>query len=640
MEKLGVSKDIDGLIKALKYPKWYIRRDAAKWIGELKETKAANSLIQLLKDEDCYVRDNSKDSLVNMGSNVVELLISYLKDENNRIRGNVASALGLIGDKRAIEPLISLLDDDHELVKIKVSYALKNLGWEPSNKRLEMIPKLPTKPLVKPKLKHPIPSKKKKDSRAKIKIKGKTIEILLPYLKDDDKNVRLKAIKALKKIKDEKVVDLLIQSLKDKDSDIKYEAVKVLGKIKNPKAVNPLTKLLWDEFLSVQQQVLKVLGAIGDAKAVDPIIQALKDNAIYTNGFETIEKIGKSAIKPLIKFLRDDDYWIRHYTAETLEKIGWKPANETEKAHHLIAKDDYKGWEEIIKLGDFALEPLIQSLSYEKLPRFGDIIFPDDRAKALSKLGEIAFESLIKVLKEGNSNTRRCVAEALMFIRDVRALEPLAQALNDENSDVRHKAIGAFSHYSDEKVIDVYIKYNVFEHKDNRVRRSAMRDIGWREDYRLVEPLLQALKEDNWGIIDAAVHSLSKLKEKRAVEPLIQLLKHKDSMIKRKAVVGLGDIGDIRAVEPIIQMLKDEDWQNRQDAANALGKIGDKKAVEPLIQLLEDEDKFVRLAAVEALTNIGDFIAIDPIYETIKKEKVNYIVEAMEKALEELRKKI
>ncbi|MFX1449784.1 MAG: HEAT repeat domain-containing protein [Promethearchaeota archaeon] len=662
MEKLGASKDIGGLIKALKYPKWYIRRDAAKWLGKLKEMKAAKSLIQLLKDEDRYVRDNAKDSLINLGSNVVELLIPYLKDENNNIRGNVASTLGLIGDKRAIEPLIPLLNDKDEIVQMQVSYALKNLKWNPSDKKLEMsyefakgdwrdphtldeglhkiekildspdlLPKPPKELPIKPVLrsKHPIPS-----------LKGKPIESILPHLKDNDKNVRIKAIKALKSSKDEKAIDQLLLSLKDNDAEVRYESVKALSKIKNPKVIDSFSQLLWDEDYLVKKEVLKALGKIGNENAVEPLIKAMKDGVLYTEVFETIEKIGKTAIKPLIKFLRDEDYWIRRYTAENINKLRWEPKNDTEKAYYIIAIDDYKGWEEIIKLGDFALEPLIQSLSYEKFPRFGDIIFPDVRAIALSKLGEIALKPLIKVLKEGNSNARWGAAEALTFIGDIRALEPLAQALDDENSDVRDNAIGAFSHYSGKKVIDVYIKYNLLEHKDTRVRMHAMRDIGWREDYRLVEPLLKALKEEYWGIIDAAVHSLSELKEKRAVEPLIQLLKHKDSMIKRTAVEGLGDIGDVRAIEPIIHLLKDGDWQVRQDAADALGKIGDKKAVEPLIQLLKDKDKFVRLAAVEALKNIGDFIAIDPIFERIQKEKENYIIEAMEKALEELRKKI
>ncbi len=597
-----------------------------------------------------------------MGSDVVELLIPYLKDKNNSIKGNVASILGRIGDKRAIKPLMPLLNDDDEIVQIRVSYALKNLDWKPTDKQLEMsyefakgdwkdphtmdkglqkieeiinspdlLPKPPIKPPIKPvpKSKPPIPS-----------LKGKPLEIILPYLNDNDENIRIEAIKALKHVKDDKKVNLLIHSFEDKDEDVRYEAVKSLSKIKNLKAVDSIAQLLWDDSYLVQKKALEVLRKIGNANAVDPLIKALKDKVIYTEAFETIEKIGKSAITPLIKFLRDEDYWIRKNTAETLNKLGWKAKNETEKAYYLIAIDDSKGWEEIVKLGDFALEPLIKSLSYKKFPRFGDIIFPDDRAIALSELGEIALEPLIKALKEGDSNTRWGAAEALTFIGDVRALEPLAQALNDENSDVRHSAISAFSHYSDKEVIDVYIKYNMLKHKDIRVRFSAMRDIGWREDYRLVEPLLQALKEDNYRIIDSAVHSLSKLKEKRAVEPLIKLLKHKDSMIIRTAAEGLGDIGDVRAVEPLIGMLNNEDWQILREIINALGKIRDKKAVEPLIQLLNDKDKFIRLEAVEALTNIGDFTAIDPIYETIQKEKVNYIAEAMQKALEELRKKI
>lgn len=46
----------------------------------------------------------------------------------------------------------------------------------------------------------------------------------------------------------------------------------------------------------------------------------------------------------------------------------------------------------------------------------------------------------------------------------------------------------------------------------------------------------------------------------------------------------------VRAVDPLIQALKDEDDDVREAAADALGDIGDGRAVEPLTQALNDKD--------------------------------------------------
>ena len=63
-------------------------------------------------------------------------------------------------------------------------------------------------------------------------------------------------------------------------------------------------------------------------------------------------------------------------------------------------------------------------------------------------------------------------------------------------------------------------------------------------------------------------------------------------------------MGDARAVEPLIQALKDEEGDVRLIAAGALGHIGDAKAVEPLTKALKDKKKKVREAAKEALEKI------------------------------------
>ena len=57
-------------------------------------------------------------------------------------------------------------------------------------------------------------------------------------------------------------------------------------------------------------------------------------------------------------------------------------------------------------------------------------------------------------------------------------------------------------------------------------------------------------------------------------------------------------------MEPLIQALKDEEYTVRENAAGALGEFGDARAVESLSKAAEDKDKDVRKAAKEALEKI------------------------------------
>ncbi|MFB0544704.1 MAG: HEAT repeat domain-containing protein, partial [Asgard group archaeon] len=59
-----------------------------------------------------------------------------------------------------------------------------------------------------------------------------------------------------------------------------------------------------------------------------------------------------------------------------------------------------------------------------------------------------------------------------------------------------------------------------------------------------------------------------------------------------------------RVVEPLIEALKDEDNVVRMVAASTLSKIGDTRSIEALTQALKDEDEEVRKAAKKALEKI------------------------------------
>ena len=71
-----------------------------------------------------------------------------------------------------------------------------------------------------------------------------------------------------------------------------------------------------------------------------------------------------------------------------------------------------------------------------------------------------------------------------------------------------------------------------------------------------------------------------------------------------RAIEVLARIGDERAIEPLIAALKDQDWRVRQKAAWALGYLGDPRALAPLRRALGDRREGVDDMIYEAMDRI------------------------------------
>jgi len=67
----------------------------------------------------------------------------------------------------------------------------------------------------------------------------------------------------------------------------------------------------------------------------------------------------------------------------------------------------------------------------------------------------------------------------------------------------------------------------------------------------------------------------------------------------------LGKIGDPQSLDPLIEALADEDWLVRRNAAESLARLKDTRAIDPLVPLLEDENEMVRDTAEGALSSLG-----------------------------------
>jgi HEAT repeat protein len=182
-------------------------------------------------------------------------------------------------------------------------------------------------------------------------------------------------------------------------------------------------------------------------------------------------------------------------------------------------------------------------------------------------------KGLIAVLQSHRDDRiRGQAARELGAIGDIRALDPLRNALRDKNRFVRESAV------------------------------EAMGGIG---NPDTIEDLIVALMDKDWGVHVSAMQSLKKIGGIRAILLLVQLLTYgKDDHFRLLAADVLSEIGDHRAVEPLIEALRSNNPEVRCLAAWVLGKIEGVRAIRDLITATKDEDKEVRVRAAWALQRI------------------------------------
>ena len=105
-------------------------REAELYVKELREKTDIDGLILVLKDDNEMVRLRTAENLGDMGEPAVEPLIQTLMDYGGkgwRARRGAAIALGKIGDKRAVEPLIHALEDNDSGTRKAAKEALEKI---------------------------------------------------------------------------------------------------------------------------------------------------------------------------------------------------------------------------------------------------------------------------------------------------------------------------------------------------------------------------------------------------------------------------------------------------------------------------------------------------------------------------------
>lgn len=209
-----------------------VRVMCAKAIANQKNTDYVSSLLYCLnnKGENYRVRLACADALGRIGDRfAVAPLIDVVKDEEEKsvyVRESAALALGLLGDNRAIDPLVSILEakrgimDKFSFLKERIIEALNKMGFSDDERVFRA-------------LKHSL-----SDESAQVRIDAiegimnsynpQSYDIIKKCLTDDtDEEVKKNALIALYNISDRKILDEVISS-PDYSDNLKMTAVNII----------------------------------------------------------------------------------------------------------------------------------------------------------------------------------------------------------------------------------------------------------------------------------------------------------------------------------------------------------------------------------------------------------------------------
>ncbi len=204
--ELGDKRAVEPLIKLLGDEEESVRRAVAEALGKLGDKRAVEPLLALFWDEDAELRSAAREAVEKLGvteTQIVDANISALKSESKGARRDAVEALGELGDKRAVEPLIGLFGDKDSEVRRAAAESLGELG----------------------------------DPRA--------VEPLMALFWDEDAEVRSVAREAVEKLgaTREQLVDANISALKSNSDDAprsRFDAVESLGELGDKRAIQPL----------------------------------------------------------------------------------------------------------------------------------------------------------------------------------------------------------------------------------------------------------------------------------------------------------------------------------------------------------------------------------------------------------------
>jgi len=503
---------ISPLLDLLKHPEPDLRMQAALALGEQRDSRAVDGLIESMNDEDTNVRYHAIEALGKLKSaDVVDKLVDVAETKHFFLGFAALDALAQIGEPSIVPRIVPLLDDP--MLGDQTITLLGQLGDEsvvaPLTARLN-IPNDSTYLIARALA---TLSDRYEDQYgegqyiadlANREISPTGIQNLLDALESPDKADLRSLALVLGWVKGAGV-DRALTRLMGR-VDLRDEVIEALVR-HGPATLDLLIAQLSAEDLEVRRSAAVALGRIGDSRATPALVNTLSDQSLAIDAVIALGQIGDpDAVDGLLTLIGSEDASLRQAAVSALNSV--IPPSMAERIIPLLHDLDPNVRESAVKIAGYFGYPdaagALVELSRDEVERV--------RCAAIEHLpfveDERGFEVLAHALKDETPTVRAAAARALGNMDDPQALQLLVEGLSDDNVWVRYFSARALGRRRDEESVKA-LQRVIENDKFNHVRIAALDSLGQIGGQRVAEIVVGFVNDDDPDVAHAAQAALS-----------------------------------------------------------------------------------------------------------------------------------
>lgn len=463
----------------------------------------------------------------------------------------------------------------------------------------------------------------------------KTVGLLIREIEERE-IPNLFVIELLGETRSNAAINNLVMALKYSAPNISDKAREALGILGNEKIANDLITLLKDSNPDIREIAVELLSEIDNQNARDLLIDSIKDPSsnVRKKVAELLSKISsKKSVDTLVKATKDNDSDVRINAAKSLVEIDYGIGES-----HFRTSVKYKRVKPLV-IGNLKLrqsETLLYGIAFDVLMTLVKDPNSDVRFYVLWQLGEMgkeeAMDTLINALGDSDDRVRSIATRSLTKIGSEKVVETLVNIIKDPNSDIYEQALKALIRIDNEKVINLLVSCT--ESPDLETRWEALEALGEIGNETAIDILINFLKDSDytfrWKAVSLLGHIGNLKSSVKAHDAILPALKDSHSDVRCQAAIELGHMISTEAIDPLVTIaMTDSSSSVRNAAISAISEIGSissqgeilsEQAIEFLVTALKDPDADIRQCAVHGLT--GNKQTVDALITAITDSDV------------------
>jgi len=488
-------------------------------------------------------------------SNAIDALSEAIIDPNPVFRGFAAFTLSEINDPRVPELLHQAFDDQDVVVRGHSIHGMMKYGDQ------------------------------------------KSFELVLSALQDSNVDVRCRAAFAMRYIGGVEAVEPLIRMLQDPEEIVVVISIVSLGMLGAEAAVEPVIDALESESEKIRNcAIMNGLSRIADQRAVEPLAKQVVINLnkhAIVSALETLCRIDpRESFDLFIQMLKHPDSYVRCKCADLLRKL---KADRATNALFEALEDTSPG----VRLS--AAFALMNSGDPRVLDALVEILH----------LGPNLQPSKIRIVgispdkEDANRSLRQNSAKALGTLGDSKAIEPLAEALNDKTTSIQ--AAISLSKLGDDRGLGYLLER--LRNADKYDKREIIEAIGETKSAQALPVIVEKLQDEdfiNRAYATRCIYAaLAKIGTKEAISALEEIMTNGGESACWSAEE-LAYVGYEPGINYLCSHIESNFNDQKKDLPSVLKKIDHPRAKNLLLSLLDHPSADIAVATIQELQESND----------------------------------